>query len=1082
MKKRILVSLALILFSCAVSPAEVLAEGQQTCAAPAILAEQQIYVPYEDLKEVLGQKEKGIFLPHSDFLKLWEKATRKPPEKILPPPPVEAAIIHAEYKGTVYEDIAEFHAKMKVSALKKEWANLFLNIQDIAITSLSLNGTTPLLKPVDGGLLLILPEKGDYELELDFSARVNTSPGEKYIDFRIPSSPLTKIDMTIPGKDLDVKVEPMLSQKSQVVGNNTEFSAFLSPEGIVNVRWLAKSTESKADKSLIFAKLFSELYVKESVYLLNTQISLSVMQAKADSFKVRIPRELSLVRVDGKNIKDWEMAEDGVLSVNLYEEIEGDYVFSVLTEKYRDLNETSFAVPQFEIVDAKREDGEIIIKADPSLRVNVEKKDRVTQIDPKELQGRITFEEFVSAFKYFRRPYFVNLSISKIQPKIRAEQNIFISFSETIIDYHTNIHFKIKDAGLFKFRFLIPDHFRIAEVGTDATVDSFAVSREEGQDILTVVLKNKAYGDFLLPIHLEADKEDKDVDLAMPKLQCLDAEKEEGVIALSLRKNLKLSTEAIKFLRPISLEELQMQGIRDADIKNEIAAGYRYSTPDYSCQLKIDKRKTKIIANVERNVDIEEAVMKVNDVIHYNILYAPVSLFKIELPLAIAKEAVISGHNIKEKRFIKDEQTKRGIWEVELHSPVLNQFTLNVNLEKKLPSIKTGEKRIIHIPGIRVLDVFNESGYISVAKSPNLQVEAQENNLEPIDAKELPSTINRSQSILAFRYLSHPYSLALETTRHEYEKVLDAIVNQAHFDIVVSNEGMAKTEGVFKIQNTNRQSLELMLPPGTDKIYSVFISGKKASISRGSSERNKIIMLPKDITPGQEFTLRIIYQTKFRSAFGFIGSLRAENAEIMDIPISKITWRIYLPSEYSYIYMAGSVNPATAGYYSFDTVNQGLRSQRVHSQRKITLDTAQIPQQNDESALYGLDIDMVREGRMFSFSKLDKEAFLNILYMKKNVLLPLSLMIVGLTAFFLTTVMRKKDINRMKVGIIFLGTVIVLRIFLPQGFKYFISLILAGTALTGGAFLVYSHYKGKTYFRKTGKDMETVKKSEQEKK
>lgn len=75
---------------------------------------------------------------------------------------------------------------------------------------------------------------------------------------------------------------------------------------------------------------------------------------------------------------------------------------------------------------------------------------------------------------------------------------------------------------------------------------------------------------------------------------------------------------------------------------------------------------------------------------------------------------------------------------------------------------------------------------------------------------------------------------------------------------------MAKTEGVFRIMNTNRQSLALTMPEGTDKIYAVFISGKKASISIGKNDREKIVMLPKDINPGQEFTLRIIYQTKVK--------------------------------------------------------------------------------------------------------------------------------------------------------------------------------------------------------------------------
>ncbi|MCK5268993.1 MAG: hypothetical protein KAR07_12505, partial [Spirochaetes bacterium] len=579
------------------------------------------------------------------------------------------------------------------------------------------------------------------------------------------------------------------------------------------------------------------------------------------------------------------------------------------------------------------------------------------------------------SFKYFRLPYTVSLNISKIKPKITAKQNILISFSETILDYYTKVNFTIKDAGLFKFRFLIPDNFRVAEIANDNIVESFDISKEDNRNILTVILKNKAYGNFILPIHLEADKKDEAISLNMPKLLCLDAEKEDGIIALSLKNNLKLSTEDIKSLRPISLEELQSLGVRAIDNKNEIAAGYRYSTTDYSSILKIDKRKTKIIANVERNIDIEEAVMKINDVIRYNILYAPVSKFLIELPSSIGKDAVITGNNIKEKGFSVDEESNTGIWEIELHSPQLNKFVLNVSLEKKLPSIKTGSKISINIPPIKVLDVFNESGVISITKSPNLQVNAVENNLESIDSKELPSEMNKAQSVLAFRYLNHPYSLELESTKHEYERILDTIVNQAHFDIVVSNEGIAKTEGVFKIQNTNRQSFELMLPEGIDKIFSVFISGKKASISKGESTRNKIIMLPKDIPSGKEFSLRIIYQSRLRKDFGFFGGLRAETAEIVDIPCSKITWRIYLPDEYSYIYLDGSLTQSNGRLQPFHNINPYVQSQRVRGQKRVYLNNEQIiPQQNDEKALYGLDIEIIREGRMYSFSKLDKNA------------------------------------------------------------------------------------------------------------
>lgn len=1008
------------------------------------ITEQNVYIPYKDFEEVLKNKEKGIFVPYSDFIKLWEEATKKPADKIVSPPPLDAAIVHAEYTGIIYDDIAEFKAVLKISALKKNWASLILNVDNIAITSFTLDGKTPILKPVSNGLELVLPAEGNYVLQLNFSTRVNTAPGKNFINFQIPSSPLTKIDLTIPGKDLDVKIEPMVSKKSSVAGENTIFSAFLSPDGKVNISWLAKSLETKTSKSLIFAKSSNEIYIKESVYLVNTKFDFSIMQAKTDSLKVKIPTDLSLVSVNGDNIKDWDLGDDGVLSVNLYEKIDGNYRLFIGTEKYRDLDEKEFNIPQFEVVDAKRQDGEIIINAEPSLRVQVEKKSGVTQIDPKELQTRINFNEFVSAFKYFRLPYGVNLNISKIKPKITAKQNILISFSETIIDYYTNVIFTVKDAGIFKFRFLIPDNFRVAEIANDNIVESFEISKEDNLNILTVVLKNKAYGDFVLPVHLEADKEDKAISLNMPKLQCLDAEKEEGILALSLRKNLKLSTEDIKSLRPISLEELQSLGIRAIDNKNELAAGYRYSTTDYSSILKIDKRSTKIIANVERNIDIEEAVMKINDVIRYEILYAPVSKFRIELPASVGKDAVITGTDIKEKQFSVDDKSNIGIWAIELHSPKLDQFVLNVSLEKKLPTIETGSKISINIPPTKVLDVFNESGVISVTKSPNLQVNAVENDLEPIDSKELPPTMNKDQSVLAFRYLNHPYSLALESTKHEYEKILDTIVNQAHFDIVISNEGIAKTEGIFKIQNTNRQSLELMMPKGIDKIFSVFISGKKASISKGESPRSKIIMLPKDITPGQEFSLRIIYQSKLKKDFGAFGGIRAESAEIVDIPCSKITWRIYLPDEFSYIYLDGSLTPSDTRLQPFSDINPYMQSQQVRGQRRVQLNNKQIPQQNDEQTLYGLDIEIIREGRMYSFSKLDKNAYLNIWYIKKLAIFPMSLIIIALAAYLFTVLPIKYQLSTTKFISMTLASSLALFIILPQGFKFFIILSIVG--------------------------------------
>ncbi len=1028
-------------------------------STPTTLREQRIYVPYEHLKEVLQKKERGVLIPYSDFVKLWEEATRKPPEKLLPPPPIDGAIIHAKYRGIVEGDMAQFQAELKISALKERWGKLLLNFKDIAVTLVSLNGRTPLLKPVPQGLELVLPEKGDYHLRIGFSTRVHTIPGKRFIDFQLPSAPLTKIHMTIPGEDIDVKIEPMLSKKSTVINGNTEFSAFLAPEGHVNISWLAKLAEAKAVRSQVFAKVFSELHIKESVNTVNTRVGFSIMQAKTGVFRVKIPQSLSLVRVSGENIRDWEMDDDGILTVNLHEEIDGQYALSVVTEGYREHEEGRFDFPQFEVLDAKREDGIIAIKVDPSLRVKVEKRERVTQIDPKELSDRTSLDNLVSAFKYFRRPYLVRLAVSKIQPRLTAHQSILVSFSDTMIDYYSQVRFAVKDAGVFEFSFVVPDGFRVAEVGTENAVESFSVLEKESRNILKVTLKNKAYGDHLLPIHLEADKEDRNLSLSLPKLVCRGVEKEDGVIALSLRKNLKLSTEDMKSLRPISLEELHALGLQRRDENNLLAAGYKYSTADYACTLNIEKRKTKIIASVERNISLEATAIKLNDIIRYNILYAPVRQFRVELPATVGREAVITGDNIKEKRFMPDGAEGKGVWLIELHAPRLDGYTLSVNVEEKLPEVRVGEKREITVPRLRVLDVFNESGYISVSKGPDLEVDAEGENLERIDSKELPSTMDKRRTVLAYKYLTHPYSLTLQSTKHEFEKVLDAIVNEAHFDIVASREGIAKTEGLLRIQNTNRQSLEVLLPEGTREIYSVFISGRKASISQGSSDRSKVIMLGNHSKPGQEFTLRIIYESMFGNNFGIFGGFRMESVEIAEVPMSRITWRLYLPDQYSYIHMKGSMDPRRRSFPGFTNVNASVYSQKVYRKSQITMSKEKLPQQEDEKALHGFDMDIVREGRLYVLSKLDKGAFLNVQYIQKSALFKLSLALVAAVTLIFIYVFHRKKTDQVPFVVACGVAALLIRISLPQGFKHFASLLLIGIGLSVVVLLSLNLYR-----------------------
>jgi len=247
--------------------------------------------------------------------------------------------------------------------------------------------------------------------------------------------------------------------------------------------------------------------------------------------------------------------------------------------------------------------------------------------------------------------------------------------------------------------------------------------------------------------------------------------------------------------------------------------------------------------------------------------------------------------------------------------------------------------------------------------------------------------------------------------------------------------------------------MEILMPEGTESIYSVFISGKKASISKGGSERSKIVMLGKNGNAGREFTLRILYQSRVGMDFGTFGGFRVESAEIMEVPMSKITWRLYLPDQYSYLYMEGSMSPPSASFPPFRIVNQTMSSQKVRSRRRIAMNKKEILRQEDEKALYGLDMDIVREGCQYNLSKLDKNAFLDIRHIKKNVLFTVSLFLIALVTLTFTYIPSKKKFNKLN---FFVASVIIaffVRISVPQGFKYFALLVLLGIGLSAAIYI-----------------------------
>lgn len=314
----------------------------------------------------------------------------------------------------------------------------------------------------------------------------------------------------------------------------------------------------------------------------------------------------------------------------------------------------------------------------------------------------------------------------------------------------------------------------------------------------------------------------------------------------------------------------------------------------------------KLYAETINLISIEEDALRVTSRIKLNVLQNTITRIKAVVP---------GGYNIlyihkRDGTRIRDWQVKKtaegSIVEIPFDSPIEGAFILDI-LSEQLFEDKQSD---IHFAGYRILGAIRETGYIGAEKKSTAEAApTADDQLDRIDIKDLPAELvhmSKRPLLFGYRYLRHPYNLAMSITRHEELPTMSTVIDLASVITVVLEDGKTLTRVNYKIRNTWKQFLKLELPPGSE-VWTVYVASKRENASR-NGEGKIMIPLARSSTKGEElqsFTVDLIYFSK-GEPLGPWGSnpLMFPTADIM---ISKMLWSVYLPQDYSYLHFKGNV-------------------------------------------------------------------------------------------------------------------------------------------------------------------------------
>ena len=723
-----------------------------------------------------------------------------PPEPAMP----DVVLTRAEVEAGTVEAVVEGQMRLVIASRTDETRCVLALPPPIVVTGVSVkrgkSDNVQIVRREDGYYLYTLG-KGDYELSVSFASAVEGEELRKQAALPLPAATTAVMRLVLPGTSLDVTVAPALPSKVEEGKDTTTLTVYGGPGGVATVTWTLKAPE-KVLEPKVFAEQSATVHLGLGVLRLTSEIGYSIVQGKPSTFRVALPAEATLLKVEGPDIRAWEVEGEGearTLRVDLLAPVTNQYRFSMALEQAIGSPQAdqpvTLQVPMPIVLDVSRETGWVAITTDKGLKAEAERAEGVSQMDVRDMPQTLLASggDVQLGFKYVKRPVTVVARLSLVEAKVSGEVYRTVKITPESLRILTAIQYQIKDAGVFRFRIRLEPGVRLADLeGQD--INNWSLANE----ILSVDLRSKAEKEYTLRLVTEKQIEGQEVEI--PRLELLDVQRERGYVAMEVSPGTKVDPKAAEGIAQINVKDLPAPMMDPA----QASLAYRYIRHPYRLAVVISEVQPEIIATTESLIDVEESEIRVSFDATYDIRKAGVFSLRLQLPKDL-QVLSLEGKGVDDWKL--DKQT--GLVDVGLEAKTQGIYALRLTAEQRLEKGAEGPRPL---PNITCLQVRRETGFLAVRPSEGMRVRSAEEgvqNLREIDVKELPQPLQQAGVALAYKYFLQPWQASLHL------ESIEPYVTAEIFNFISLGEAYVQAAATIQyvVQYAGQQTFRFQLPP-----------------------------------------------------------------------------------------------------------------------------------------------------------------------------------------------------------------------------------------------------------------------------
>ncbi|HEY5910286.1 MAG TPA: hypothetical protein VJA21_06740 [Verrucomicrobiae bacterium] len=809
-------------------------------------------------------------------LQIVSRGTSPPRLLVATPPPagpVSTNLLFREirYDGKVSDNEARFAVTFEAESLTTNEISAPLFEGDVALV----------LPEVPDGLRIVSEGRrtrlfcaapGSYRVKLELIAKITRSEPWNQVTFTGPAAAIAsvKAKASREGVELQMLSGTQVSRTGSAAANVNALTAplegFLGPDRTVSMRWQSRAAEV-ARKSLVTVETTASAQITPTVVKFVTALRYEILQAPIPRLTIELPPTHALTKIQGDQIRDWQVKPDGerqVLSVEFIKPVENSCALTLFSEQTVEATPLTARLVPPQPLEVEREAGSFTVSAD-DMTVEINSAPGLRQVNAP--SGTL------AAYRFNARPIALETKLERILPVLKLTDRVSARLEETRFIVSHALNLGVEKAGIYALELALQPGFLVSGMKGDG-IEDWKVA----DGLIQISFSSRVLGARKIDVQLEqANKEFPDRIVLLP-LGVRGATNVITQLGASSSPGIRLKTAELSSLREIPVSSLPNR-------TDELLA-FASEQPDWKLTLGTEKLSARLVAEVFNLVTIGDGQVGGSATIRYGIVNQGVQEFRVAVP-AHWRNIEFTGANIRRK----EQQTN--VWTITLQEKAWGGYTLVLTYDYQFdPKGST-----LDLAGAHTVGLEREAGSLGVMTAASLKLTpaAPVDPLRRVDEAELSESLRALCTRplpLAYKYAGPDYRHSVQVTRFEELPVLEAVADRIELTTVLTEEGQLLNQASFMVKNNEKQFQRFKLPGGSE-FWSSYVNSQPAKPERDGDWL--LVPLPRDANRDQAFAVDIVYDQKIDLRTSLFPRRVHLTAPLTDIPNTYAEWQLFVP-------------------------------------------------------------------------------------------------------------------------------------------------------------------------------------------